>query len=162
RDAEWKGALRGVDSQLDCFEVVSRVLFMRFFASNLCCVLLVFLVVCPIADAGQTGTAKVILDTDIGNDIDDSSAVPFVISHLAFNSIGITITHGNTPARAKIACKLLHITGRDSIPVCIGRKTNDLVFQQYSWAEDFAANKPRPKKARDFLIETAKRYPGEV
>ena len=112
--------------------------------------------------SAQTGKAKIILDTDIGDDIDDAWAMGFVISYQGFAPLGITITHGNTPARAKIACKLLHITHRDDIPVFIGRKTNDKVFQQYSWAEDFTAKRPEKKAAADFIVETVKRYPGEV
>jgi purine nucleosidase len=112
--------------------------------------------------SAQTGKMKVILDTDIGDDIDDAWAMGFVISYQGFAPLGVTITHGNTPARAKIACKLLHITHRDDIPVFIGRKTNDKVFQQYSWAEDFTAKRPEKKTAADFIVETVKRYPGEV
>src|SRR5262249_17995068 len=68
---------------------------------------------------------KIILDTDIGDDIDDAWALAFVMSHQGFMPLGITIAHGNTPARARIPCKMLHLTGRDDIPVFVGRKTND-------------------------------------
>ena len=111
---------------------------------------------------GQSGKTKVILDTDIGDDIDDAWALAFVISHQGFTTLGITIAHGNTPARAKIACKLLHITKRHDIPVCVGRKTNDKVFPQYSWAEDFTAKQPSAKSAADFIVDTVKRHAGEV
>src|SRR5262249_13061822 len=105
---------------------------------------------------------KLILDTDIGDDIDDAWALGFVISHRAFAPLGITITHGNTPERAKIACKLLHLTRNDDIPVFIGRRTNDKVFQQYSWAEDFTAKQFEKQSAADFIVQTVKRYPGQV
>ena len=121
---------------------------------------------CPALSAvgvrGQSGKTKVILDTDIGDDIDDAWALAFVISHQGFTPLGVTIAHGNTPARAKIACKLLYITRRDDIPILVGRKTNDKVFQQYSWAEDFTARRPAAKSAADFIVETCKRHPGEV
>ncbi|HKV40102.1 MAG TPA: nucleoside hydrolase [Blastocatellia bacterium] len=105
---------------------------------------------------------KVILDTDIGDDIDDAWALAFTISYQGFEPIGVTLTHGNTPARAKIACKLLQITGRGNIPVFIGRKTNLMVFQQYSWAEDFTTKRPSTQSAADFIVESVKRNPGEV
>src|SRR5205085_10237916 len=76
----------------------------------------------PISVCAQTGKSKIILDTDIGDDIDDAWAMGFVISYQGFAPLGITITHGNTPARAKIACKLLHITHRDDIPVSSGAR----------------------------------------
>lgn len=110
----------------------------------------------------QNGKLKIILDTDIGDDIDDAWALAFVISYENFAPLGVTIAHGNTPQRAKIACKMLHVAKRDDIPVFVGRKTNDKVFQQYCWAEDFTASKPAKKAAADFIVETVKRYPGEV
>src|SRR5262245_54731073 len=90
---------------------------------------------------------KLILDTDIGDDIDDAWALAFVISYRNFAPLGITITHGNTPERARIACKLLHMVKRDDIPVFIGRQTNNKIFQQYAWAEDFTAKRPEKKTA---------------
>jgi inosine-uridine nucleoside N-ribohydrolase len=120
------------------------------------------LALCPIHAPAQFGKAKIILDTDIGDDIDDAWALAFVISHQGFAPLGITIAHGNTPAREKIACKLLHLTRRGDIPVFVGRKTSDKVFQQYTWAEDFTAKRPEKKSAADFIVETVKRYPGEV
>ena len=114
------------------------------------------------SDPKQNARMKVILDTDIGDDIDDAWALGFVIVHRGFDPLGVTVTHGNTPARAKIACKLLHVSSRDDIPVFAGRKTNEKVFQQYSWAEDFTARRPNTKGAADFIVETLRRFPGDV
>lgn len=112
--------------------------------------------------ATPEGKMKVILDTDIGGDIDDAWALAFVISHENFEPLGITITDGNTPARARIACKMLHLTGRRDLPVAVGRKTNDGFDFQFAWAEDFGARKPIEQPAADFIVETIKRHPGEV
>lgn len=127
-----------------------------------CAFILVCLALCPTNASAQDGKIKIILDTDIGDDIDDAWALAFVISHEGFAPLGVTVTHGNTPERAKIACKMLHVARRDDIPVFIGRKTNDKVFQQYSWAEDFTAKRPAKKSAADFIVETIKRHAGEV
>lgn len=106
---------------------------------------------------------KVILDTDIGDDIDDAWALAFVIAHKNFEPLGITVAHGNTPARAKMACKMLHLTGRGNIPVYVGRRTEQKEYShQFIWAEDFAAKQPEAKKAADFIVETVKKNPGEV
>jgi inosine-uridine nucleoside N-ribohydrolase len=123
---------------------------------------LIGLALYPASISAQSNRIKIILDTDIGDDIDDAWALAFVMSYQGFAPLGVTITHGNTPERAKIACKMLHIAKRDDIPVFVGRKTNDKVFQQYSWAEDFTARLPAKKSAADFIVETVKRYPGEV
>jgi len=82
----------------------------------------------------QSSPEMVILDTDIGDDIDDAWALAFILAHKNFNLLGVTITHGNTPARAPIALKMLHITGRDDVPVAVGRKTSDGYAHQYTWA----------------------------
>jgi purine nucleosidase len=116
----------------------------------------------PAGVAAESAKLKLILDTDIGDDIDDAWALAFVISYTDFAPLGVTITHGNTPQRARIACKMLHLAKRDDIPVFVGRKTNDKIFQQYTWAEDFTARRPAKKSAADFIVETVKRYPGEV
>jgi inosine-uridine nucleoside N-ribohydrolase len=89
--------------------------------------------------------------------------VLFVIAHKNFQPLGITVTHGNTPARAKMACKVLHLTGRGNIPVYVGRRTEQKEYShQFVWAEDFAAKRPDATKAADFIVETVRRYPGEV
>ena len=111
---------------------------------------------------GQENRMKVILDTDIGGDIDDAWALAFVIAHRPFEPLGITIADGNTPARARVACKLLHRTGRGDIPVLVGRQTSNQVDYQFAWAEDFTAQKPSPQPAADFIVQTIKHYPGEV
>jgi purine nucleosidase len=108
---------------------------------------------------------KVVLDTDIGTDIDDAWALAFVMAHPGFDLVGVTITDGDTAARAKVACKLLHVAGRDDVPVAVGRATPvpaDRIDHQFEWAEDFVAKRPVAQSAADFLIETAKAHPGEV
>ena len=111
----------------------------------------------------QQAPLKVILDTDIGDDIDDAWALAFVIAHKNFQPLGITVTHGNTPARAKMACKMLHLTGRGNVPVFVGRQTAQKEYShQFTWAEDFAAKRPDATKAVDFIVETVRRNPGEV
>jgi inosine-uridine nucleoside N-ribohydrolase len=115
-----------------------------------------------ITAAAPASKMKVILDTDIGDDIDDAWALGFVLSYQGFEPLGVTITHGNTPVRWRIACKMLHITGRQDIPVAVGRKTDDRYAHQFTWAEDFQALKPGTQSAAAFLVEQIKRQPGEV
>lgn len=108
---------------------------------------------------------KVILDTDIGTDIDDAWALGFVISHAGFEPVGVTITDGDTSARARVACKLLHVTGRGDLPVAVGRATKvpaDRVDHQFQWAEDFTAKRPVETPAADFIAQTVRAQPGQV
>ncbi|HEX4945618.1 MAG TPA: nucleoside hydrolase [Blastocatellia bacterium] len=110
----------------------------------------------------QPAPSKVILDTDIGDDIDDAWALAFILAHKKFDLLGVTIAHGNTPARTPIATKMLHITGRSSVPVAVGRKTSDGNAHQYTWAENFTAKRPIKQSAADFIVEQVKKHPGQV
>lgn len=51
---------------------------------------------------------KVIFDCDLGDDIDDAFALALVIASPEFEVLGITMAYGNTPERAKIACRMLY------------------------------------------------------
>ena len=116
---------------------------------------------CTAAEASAQ-RLKVILDTDIGDDIDDAWALGLAMQSPALDLVGVTITHGNTPARAKVACKLLHVGGRDDVPVAVGRKTGDEPEYQFTWAEDFTAKAPVTQPAADFIVETVRKQPGEI
>ncbi|MFI5184344.1 MAG: nucleoside hydrolase [Vicinamibacteria bacterium] len=120
---------------------------------------------CAFVTGAPAERTKVVLDTDIGSDIDDAWALAFVLAHPGFDLVGVTITDGDTAARAKVACKLLHIAGRDDVPVAVGRATKvpaDRIDHQFEWAEDFTAKRPGAQTAADFLVETAKASPGQI
>jgi purine nucleosidase len=107
---------------------------------------------------------KVLLDTDIGSDIDDAWALGLLIASPEVELVGVTVTDGDTTARAKLACKLLHVSGRDEVPVAVGRPTPppDQVDLQFTWAEDFTAKKPIAQSAADFIADTLRKSPGAV
>ena len=108
---------------------------------------------------------RVLLDTDIGTDIDDAWALGFVIGHDGFDVLGVTITDGDTAARARLAVKLLRVAGRDDVPVAVGRATSvpaDRVDRQFEWAEDFEAKRPIARPAADFIVDSVRKHPGEV
>ncbi|NSW92658.1 MAG: nucleoside hydrolase [Firmicutes bacterium] len=102
---------------------------------------------------------KIIIDTDIGDDIDDALAISFALNSPEVEIIGITTVFRNTDARAKIAGKLLKLAERD-IPVYAGCKQpiinreDDLQIPcQYSKdMDDFTYNKEI--HAVDYIINT--------
>ena len=112
--------------------------------------------------AAAQSRLPVILDTDIGTDIDDAWALAFVMRSPDLELLGVTISDGNTPARAPIACKMLHVDGRGDVPVAVGRQTTDEAEHQFSWAEDFTAKRPIAQPAAQFIVETVRRRPGDV
>jgi inosine-uridine nucleoside N-ribohydrolase len=62
----------------------------------------------------------IILDTDIGSDIDDTWALGMALNCPELDIKLITTATGNTEYRAKIVAKFLEEVGRDDIPIGIG------------------------------------------
>jgi inosine-uridine nucleoside N-ribohydrolase len=110
------------------------------------------------------GPLKVILDTDIGTDIDDAWALGLAMTSPEFDLLAVTIADGDTAARARLACKLLHIADRSSVPVAVGRPTLPPkgVDYQFTWAEDFTAKRPVTQSAAQLIVDTVRRFPNEV
>ncbi|MBO7743764.1 nucleoside hydrolase [Paenibacillus sp. MWE-103] len=63
---------------------------------------------------------KIIIDTDIGDDIDDALAIAFALESPELDVLGITTVFKNVTARAKLAVRLLEHAGRADIPVYAG------------------------------------------
>ncbi len=79
----------------------------------------------------------VILDTDIGDDIDDTWALGMVLSSPELDLKLVVTDFGDTTGKAKIAAKFLESVGRGDIPIGIGVKTSDKPGRQIAWAEDY-------------------------
>ena len=109
---------------------------------------------------------KVVLDTDIGTDIDDAWALGYAVKSPTFDLLGVTISDGDTAQRARLACKLLHRLGRTDVAVAVGRKTAavpvDRIDYQFAWAEDFRDYAPVATPAVEFLANIIRRNPGEI
>jgi purine nucleosidase len=108
----------------------------------------------------------VVLDTDIGTDIDDAWALGYAVNSPVFQLLGVTVTDADTAQRARLAAKLLHRLGRTDVPVAAGRRTAavppDRVDYQFTWAEDFQAYQPVSTPAVEFLASLVRKNPGEV
>ncbi|MEM1507378.1 MAG: nucleoside hydrolase [Candidatus Bathyarchaeia archaeon] len=64
---------------------------------------------------------KIILDTDIGTDVDDALALALAIKSRKDVEIrAVTTVHGDVNLRAKIAKKMLKISGLEHVPVATG------------------------------------------
>lgn len=63
---------------------------------------------------------KIILDTDIGDDIDDVFALDFLSKSSEADFIGVTTVFRNAFARAKMAAYSLELFGRSDVPVYAG------------------------------------------
>jgi purine nucleosidase len=118
------------------------------------------------AASAQPDRMKVVLDTDIGTDIDDAWALGYALKSPSFQLLGVTVSDGDTPSRAKLACKLLYRLGRTDVPVAVGRQTAavppDRIDYQFTWAEDFQGYTPVAMPAADFLADTIRKNPGQI
>src|SRR6202012_4768010 len=104
---------------------------------------------------------KVIIDTDIGDDIDDAYALTLALHSPQFEILGVTTAWGDTTLRAQLAARLLAAAGAKKIPVLPGVPTHSTSdFSQRAWA---AAGPPTAHgNAVDFLLAQAKRYPHQI
>jgi inosine-uridine nucleoside N-ribohydrolase len=117
----------------------------------------------PSAMAQTPPTEKVIIDTDIGDDIDDAFAVALALRTPELQILGITTTFGDTEMRAKLLDRLLGEVGRADIPVAAGPPTPPkTAFTQLRYAERGRFAKASHPDAVTFLLEQIRLHPGEI
>jgi purine nucleosidase len=106
---------------------------------------------------------KVIIDTDIGDDIDDAFAIALALKSPELEILGISTTFGDTEARAKIVDRLLGEAGRPDIPVLAGTPTHTTnVTNQKRYGEGGHFAKTSHPNAVDFILDQIRRYPGQI
>jgi purine nucleosidase len=111
---------------------------------------------------------KILLDTDIGTDVDDAVALAYLLCHPDCELLGITTVTGEAEKRASLASVLCRAAGKD-IPIYPGADHPMQGPQRQPIAQQ-AASLPRwphqtdfPKgQAVDFLADTIRSHPGEV
>jgi len=109
----------------------------------------------------QTGVGKVIIDTDIGDDIDDAFAVGLALVSPELKIIGITSAWGDTALRSRMLDRILCESGRSDIPVRTGIATKSSTpFSQQPWAQQGIERSH--EDAVSFLLEQVRLNPGEV
>ena len=85
----------------------------------------------------QNKKIPVILDTDIGTDIDDTWALALLLKCPELDVKLITTASGDTTERAKIVAKLLEIAKRIDIPIGIGLPLEPTPCFQQQWTKDY-------------------------
>jgi purine nucleosidase len=111
--------------------------------------------------AASPAKTKIIIDTDVGDDVDDAFAVALALSSPEIEILGITTAWGDTRLRARLADRLLAEAGHADIPVAEGIPTQSKTrFSQARWAEG-GPTKPHPQ-AVDFLLRQIAQHPGEI
>jgi inosine-uridine nucleoside N-ribohydrolase len=106
----------------------------------------------------------IILDTDIGTDIDDAFALALIVNSPELQLLGVTTVSGDTAARARLAAKFLWEAGGKwrQVPVAAGVPGPAQHIEQTHWADDFAGPQILKESAVDFLRGQFHRRPGEI
>ena len=86
----------------------------------------------------QNNKIPVILDTDIGTDIDDTWALAFLLRCPEIDVKLITTTTGDTEVRARLIAKFLEIAGRSDIPIGVGIPLEGSPIYQREWVQGYA------------------------
>ena len=87
--------------------------------------------------ADAPARVPVILDTDIGDDIDDTWALVMMLKSPQLDVKLITTTCGKSVYRAKIIAKLLTIAKRTDIPIGLGAGGQEGTGGQAPWVKDY-------------------------
>ncbi len=102
----------------------------------------------------------VILDTDIGTDIDDTWALAMLLRSPELDLKAVVTSHGDTGYRARLVAKMLDLAGRSDVPVGEGTGDGHLAPDrrgQEAWLEGYRAADYRGTYRRDgvaLMIET--------
>lgn len=124
---------------------------------------------------------RIILDTDIGTDVDDAMALALTVASSEVQIEGITTVHADAVLRARIAQRLLELAGCEHIPVVAGASLplQMPLPENFHWTPRLRGHEgvgvlepaeltPSPDvtstvdDAAHFIIEKAQAYPGEL
>jgi purine nucleosidase len=115
----------------------------------------------PAAGPPAAQPQLVLLDTDIGDDIDDAFALALALRSPELHLVGITTAFGDTELRARLLDRYLGAVGRGDIPVAAGVPTpHNNVFTQAAYARQ----EPQRKHADavQFLLGQIRAHPGQI
>jgi inosine-uridine nucleoside N-ribohydrolase len=91
----------------------------------------------PSTDSGAKPKIPVILDTDIGDDIDDTWALAILLKSPELDLKLVVGDNGNAIYRAKLLAKFLQRAGRTDVPVGIGLRPEEKRGPQSAWIEGY-------------------------
>src|SRR3954469_10875971 len=134
-------------------------------ATYLLCVTLLTLVgfeTSTAASPARSSPQPVIIDTDIGDDIDDAFALAVALRDPRLDVIGITTAWGDTRTRTLLVRRLLAAMGRQNVVVAQGPETpNTTPFTQKTWAMGAVDTTAAPD-AIEFIRDQVRKRQGEI
>ena len=110
-----------------------------------------------------THPTKIIIDSDIGDDVDDVFAIGLALASPEVEILGISSAWGDTHLRARMIDRLLIETNFTNIPVAEGIPTQSKTpFSQAQWAKGGTVPQKSYPPAVDFLFDQIKKDPGNI
>ncbi|MBL6945056.1 MAG: nucleoside hydrolase [Rhodospirillales bacterium] len=112
---------------------------------------------------------KVILDTDIGTDVDDILALTLLAKEPSIDLLGITTVYGDTLLRGRLAKRQCELLSRDDVKVYLG-ETEPMSGREIWWTGHEGIGMPDIERAvvetsKDgvsFLVDSAAAHAGEL
>ena len=108
---------------------------------------------------------KLLIDTDIGGEVEDAMALTLVVASGEAEVVGVTTVTGDTNFRAHVAKKILSLLGRKEVPVIPGIG-NPKTMGGWEYNAFLDENEKIEVKsqitASDFIIESLSRNPKET
>ena len=114
-------------------------------------------------------TSKVLLDTDIGSDIDDAVCLAYLLAQPKCELVGVTTVTGESQRRAMMVSALCQVAGKADVPIYPGAEVPLIikqrqptvpqadVLERWPHASDFPTG-----DAVEFLRQTIRANPGEI
>jgi hypothetical protein len=116
-------------------------------------------------------TKAIILDTDIGTDVDDCLALALCLASSELKLTAVTTVYGDVRLRSRMVLKLLALRGVDDVPVAAGAEKPLLDRVPVFWeghegqgvlTPEDSALAPVNEHAADLIARTVMARPGEI
>ena len=111
----------------------------------------------------------IVLDTDIGDDIDDALALALALNSPELDLRGVTTVFGRVDVRTRLALKLLATYGRGDIPVATGRgkpllapEPDHMPNQAVVLEDGETLPEPSPLSADELILRAADEAHGQL
>lgn len=124
---------------------------------------------------GPAAAHPIILDTDIGTDVDDVVALGLALATPSIDLLAVTTVYVHAAPRARMVRAVLDVAGQGAIPIGVGADDTLLKRDPLYWAgwegegllDDATVDTPGASSyalphAVDVIVETAMARPGEV
>lgn len=114
---------------------------------------------------------SVLLDTDIGTDVDDCLALALILASPELRLVGVTTVYGDVNLRSRMVHKLLTLRRVEDVPVAAGAEKPLLGKLPVYWEGHEGqgllepadlAWRPADEHAADLIIRTVMARPGEI